>query len=256
MLASMVTAALMLLSAGEAADPPPTEVDAALRAIESAGADLHAFTAAVAYRKDDALLGSKEIRTGSMVYEATDAHPTRLAVGFDVRIVNRRRQEETKRIVFDGSWLVERDDAAKQFIKRQIVAPGDSADPMRLGGPFPLPIGQRRDEVLKRFAVVLLPGVPDTFVVPKPDDLHLVGLRLTPREGTVEAEDWSTIDLWYDGATWLPIGVVATERNGDTRRIRLTKLTRHESLPVAATALLSIDEPGEGWSVDVRPWTE
>ena len=255
MLAAMILAVITLLM-GEGSTPPAAEVDAALRSIEAAGTDLHAFTATIAYRKDDALLGSQELRTGNIVYEAREKQPTRLAVDFDVRIVNRRRRDESKRIIFDGSWLVECDEAAKQFIKRQIVAPGDAAEPMRLGGPFPLPIGQKRDDVLKRFVVVLLPGLPDTFVVPKPDDLNLVGLRLTPREGTVEAKDWSTIDLWYDGGTWLPIGVVAIERNKDARRVRLTNMTSHETLPEASKQLLSIDEPGEDWSVDVRPWIE
>ena len=256
MLAAMILAVMTLLATGEAVAPPPTEVDAALRAIEAAGDDLHAFTATVASRKDDALLGRKDIRTGSLVYEANEEQPRRFAVDFDVRIVNRRRSEESKRIIFDGSWLVERDDASKQFIKRQIVAPGDTADPMRLGGSFPLPIGQKRDDVLKRYSVELLPGVPDTFVVPKPDGMNLVGLRLTPREGTVKAKDWSAIDLWYDGTTWLPIGVIATKGNGDCRRIRLTNMKQHETLPEASKQLLSINEPGEGWSVDVRPWTE
>jgi hypothetical protein len=231
-------------------------VDAALQSIEDAGDDLQAFTAAVAYRKDDALLGSKELRVGTIVFDARDQKPTRLAVDFDTRIVNRRRRQESKRIIFDGSWLVECDDASKQFIKRQIVAPGDHADPMRLGGPFPLPIGQKRDEVLKRFTVTLISDAPDSFVVSKNDERSPIGLRLVPHEGTIEALDWTTIELWYDQATWWPIGVVATEINGDARRIRLTGMKAHEQLPEQPASLLSIEEPGEGWSVDVRPWVD
>jgi outer membrane lipoprotein-sorting protein len=90
--------------------------------------------------------------------------------------------------------------------------------------------------------------------VSKNDERSLVGLRLVPRAGTTEAKDWSTIDLWYDRGTWWPIGVLATETNGDARRIRLANLKAHEQLPEESALLLSIDEPGEGWSVDVRPW--
>lgn len=229
-------------------------VDAALESIEESGDDLQVFTATVAYRKDDALLGSKELRTGTIVFDSRDPNPTRLAVDFDTRIVNRRRRSESKRIIFDGSWLVECDDVSKQFIKRQIVAPGDHADPMRLGGPFPLPIGQKRVDVLERFTPTLIAEPPDSFVVSKNDERSTVGLRLVPRTGTAEAKDWSTIDLWYDRSTWWPIGVVATETNGDARRIRLGNLKIHEQLPEESALLLSIDEPGEGWSVDVRPW--
>lgn len=239
--------------------PPPvvlSPVDVALQSIEDAGDDLHAFTAAVAYRKDDALLGSKELRVGTIVFDARDQKSTRLAVDFDTRIVNGRRRKESKRIIFDGSWLVECDDASKQFIKRQIVAPCDHADPMRLGGPFPLPIGQKRDEVLKRFTVTLISDAPDSFVVSKNDERSLIGLRLVPHERTTEALDWATIELWYDQAKWWPIGVVATEINGDARRIRLTGMKVYEQLPEQSASLLSIEEPGEGWSVDVRPWVD
>jgi hypothetical protein len=232
------------------------QVDAALTAIEVAGAKLQAFTADVAYRKDDALLGGGELRTGDMVYERRDDGGARLAIRFEYRIDlgDMARRRETKRVVFDKGWLVESDESQRQFIKRQIVKPGDTADPMRLGGPFPLPIGQKRADVLRRFSVIECEGEPDSFAVMKGSSV--IGLHLVPLPDSAESKKWAYIDLWYDRETWLPVGVRAVEDNGDTRRIRLTALTPHETLSEAAASQLSIDPPEEGWSVDVQPWSE
>ncbi len=252
----LCTAAVILL--GNQSEQPISPVHEALDSIERAGEDLHAFTADVAYRKDDALLGGGELRTGSMVYDTNPEASPRLAVNFDYRIDlgSNERRAEHKQLIFDGGWLVERDEAARQFIKRQIVRPGDMADPMRLGGPFPLPIGQKREDVLRTFTVTKLDPPPDHFAVPKSEALKLIGLHLVPREGSEESEDWASIDLWYDLDKWLPIGVIATEVNGDQRRIRLTKAKLHDVLPEASESLLSIEVPSDGWSVDVQPWVE
>lgn len=254
----MLSAAAVMLMMAQFEPPHPSPVDAALESIERAGVGLHAMTATIAYRKDDALLGGGELRTGELVYDANPEGSPRLAIAFEYRIDlgSNERREERKQLVFDSGWIVERDEAAKQFIKRQIVRPGDTADPMRLGGPFPLPIGQKRADVISRFEVSMLEPPPDRFAVPKPDSMTLTGLHLVPRAGSAEAEDWASIDLWYDQSTWLPVGVIATEVNGDQRRIRLIKTLTHKSLPEASASMLSIETPDEGWSVDVQPWVE
>ncbi len=235
-------------------DGPTGPVVEALDHIERAGADLTSLTADVAYRKDDALLGGGELRTGTLVYASEDG--PRLAVRFEYRIDlgDMARRAETKRLVFDDGWLVESDEASRQFIKRQIVAPGDTADPMRLGGPFPLPIGQKRADVLRQFEASVLETPPDAFLSPVVGTRDVIGLHLIPRAGWNESKDWAHVNLWYDCATWLPVGVVAVETNGDTRRIRLASVERHDRVPEEAESLLSIKPPGEGWSVDVQPW--
>ncbi|MDP7030326.1 MAG: hypothetical protein QF733_08910 [Phycisphaerales bacterium] len=235
-------------------EPPADPVHDALSNIEQAGSSLGALTADVAYRKDDALIGGGELRTGRLVY-AADPGPS-LAVQFDYRIDlgDMARRGETKRLVFADGWLLEADQANRQFIKRQIVAPGDTADPMRLGGPFPLPIGQKRADVLRRFDVTVLDGPPDAFLASAATDREVIGLHLVPKPGVAEAEDWAHLNLWYDRTSWLPLGVLAVETNGDARRIRLSEVARHDEIPAASKAMLSMALPGEGWSVDVQPW--
>ncbi len=235
-------------------EPAVDPVADALGHIELAGTDLAALSADVAYRKDDALLGGGELRTGHLIYAAENG--PRLAVRFDYRIDlgDMARRAETKRLVFDGGWLVESDEANRQFIKRQIVAPGDTADPMRLGGPFPLPIGQKRADVLRRFETSMIDTPPDAFIAPVTAGRDVIGLHLVPRAELNESKDWAHLNLWYDRDSWLPVGVVAVETNGDTRRIRLGSVRRHEQVPPEAETLLSIEPRGVGWSVDVHPW--
>jgi len=54
------------------------------------------------------------------------------------------------------------------FQKRQVVAPGESFDPLSIDGPFPLPLGQKRETVLARFDVKLIEddgeGMEEQFI--------------------------------------------------------------------------------------------
>ncbi len=235
------------------ADPQDGRADTALRQIETAGEGLHCLTGSVAYRKDDALLGSRDIRTGTVQYERTEGTPS-LSVEFTSRVVNRRRRAELKRVIYSDGWLIESDATNRQFIKRQLARPDEAPDPMRLGGPFPMPLGQKRSDVYKRFNVTIIDGPADPFVVPKETDTPIMGLHLVPKETVPESQEWSSIDIWYDCDSWMPIGVVATETNGDCRRIRLSDVQINPTLTASQRAAMSVSEPSEeGWSVDVRP---
>jgi len=258
----MLTTALLslLLVSGDPCTGPdaPTApvvnpaVDTALLNIEAKG-DPSTFTADIAYRKDEALLGRSEIRIGRVVFEQPEGKQSVLGIGFDTRVLGSRREAERKRIIFENGWLIEIDEARQLTIKRQLVHDGESMDPMRLGGPFPLPVGQKRDDVLLRFAVTL--GSTPTHPMFKsiagtPD---LVALHLVPRINTPEADTWTSIDLWYDPATWLPVAVEARETNDDVRRIRLTNATRDIPLKRLDRGVLFSDSPMDDWTVDVRP---
>jgi hypothetical protein len=236
--------------------PPLPDVDRCvnrvLQLVEASGADLKSFTGDIAYRKDEALLNRTEIRTGTVVYEQNKDGKRRLGIRFDTRVLGNRREQERKRLIFDDGWFIEIDEARQLTIKRQLVRSGDTMDPLRLGGPFPLPVGQSKSDVLRRFSVEPAPP-PDHAMFRGLLEQPLEGLQLTPRAGTKEAKDWSRIDVWYDPATWLPLAVQATETNGDVRRIRLTKTTRNVPLTRLQQGNLVSDSPIDDWTIDVRP---
>lgn len=248
----------MMLMAGsllfaDPAIPAPVldpQAEAALASIEKAATSHSAFSASVAYESKDNLLGEGSLRTGSLVYEKSTCKPMKLAVLFQFRMELVGDSEDAfeyfdqEAYIIDGSRFIERDDDEKLIITRTLDGPAD----MQLGGRFPLPIGQKQDDVNARFIVSML-DAPQTDSSSKAHSRKPVGLRLVPKPGTPEAEDWSSFELWYDTSNWLPFDVKAIKANGDERRIRLTDLKTYKSLPEKHLAVFSLDPPGDGWVV-------
>jgi hypothetical protein len=191
--------------------------------LEKNAKDLNAFTAKVMYEKEDALLGRKELRTGDLIYRVDPQSKEKsFAIFFDATIVNNRKRQETRRYIFNGRWLAEIDDKEKQFIKREIVPPGKQLDPLKLGeGPFPLPIGQPKAEVLARYRCDCSGASQQGLL----KDLQNVdGLLLVPKPGTQEAKDFIKVELFYDRQLLLPVGIHLVDGNGDQKTIKMTDM--------------------------------
>ena len=230
----------------------PDPVDELLEKLERAADDLRDFSANIRYDKWDAVLERTEIRTGKVIYQVDQADGSkRFAILLERLIVGNRARNQRKHYIFDGSWLVEIDHDAKVFIKRQIVAPDKQFDPLKLGeGPFPLPIGQPKDEVLARFDVQRI-DAPKEGLLKNLSDVY--GLRLTPKPNTPEAEDFQRVDLFYDRQTLLPTGINVLEVNGDHKTVRLRNLRRNQGVDEDKLSIKTPD-PKQGWHIDVRPW--
>lgn len=235
----------------EKADPAHELLDR----LETAAADLESFTAEIIYENWDDLLGRREIRQGKIIYQIDpDTDAKNFAILFESLTVNQRRQTRLRHFVFRDRWLAEIDHEAKQFIKRELVPPGRQLDPLKLGeGPVPLPIGQPKDEVLKRFKATLIDPPDDELALLRGLD-EVDGLRLIPREGSPEARDYQRIDLYYDRATSLPVGINVIEANSNRKTVRLRNMQRNPELTDEQVEQLSIDEPDpREWSIDIRP---
>lgn len=235
----------------------PDPADDLLTRLEASAATLRGFTAKIDYRTEDMLLGRREIRRGELVYDADPATGAkRFALLFDEIIRGQRRETRLRHYVFDGQWLAEIDHEAKQFVKTQIVPPGRTLDPLKLGeGPFPLPVGQPVAEVKARFGVAPLAPPSEGPLASLTESYELEGLRLVPREGTDEAEEIARVDLFYDSATLLPVGIELREHNGDVKIVRLTEVARDPELTDEQKSMLRIAEPDpREWAVTVQPW--
>ena len=236
--------------------PPPGTQDKLtagdlLLLLERSADDLRDFEADLTYYKWDALLEQRQIRTGHLIYQVRPADGSkRFAIIFERLFVGARARDHRKHFIFAGGWLVEVDHEMKQFIKRQIVPPGRHFDPLKLGeGPFPLPIGHPRDEVLARFEVALA-EVPADGLLSKLSGVY--GIVLTPKPGTREAKDLARAELFYDRETLLPRGINVVETNDDTKTVLLRDLKRN--LGVDERKLdTSVPDPKE-WQIDIRPW--
>ncbi|MFG0331346.1 MAG: outer membrane lipoprotein carrier protein LolA [Phycisphaerales bacterium] len=233
------------------AEPTPaatTSIDSAealLEALERSESDLRDLRGLVRYTTEQGLLGNVQVRTGDLFYRVDPAGETRqFAIHFKELRVDEKIESSSKDYVFDGRWLVERLNDEKQFFKREVVAPGDSFDALSLDGPFPLPIGQRKDEILKRF---------DARLLPPESSGRLAGhhhLELTPRDVTNELEDLEQVDLWYDSTTLLPLRAVVVEKSGDISTVDLADLRRDTGVDQSMFATESPDV-GSGWRIEV-----
>ncbi len=236
----------------------PAEVIDLLDRLEKSNDDLAALTADVQYEKEDALLGRKELRTGNLIYQQSPAagdsksREKSFAVLFENTIIANVKREDSKHYIFKQRWLVEIDFKNKQFIKREIVPPGSQLDPLKLGeGPIPLPIGQKKEDVLKRFDVTNL-TIPEKGLLSQLKDVE--GLLLIPKPGVKESKDYSRIEVFFDKATLLPIGVNQFETNGDRKTVRLQNFKRNPTLTDAQLKRLDITEPDpREWHIDVQP---
>lgn len=234
--------------------------DAMLSALEKAGDNIRSLRANVIYDRVDAVSENRERRTGQIVLtqDSQKLKSRTLAIMFDQFIdASGHASPQTQRFVFQGGWLYEFDDARHQLIARELVAPGEQLDPLRIGeGPVPIPIGQKKDEVLRRFEVQLAP-LPEQPLLKR--FVNIQGLVMRPKLNAGVDPDLAEIDVWYDLGTLMPVAVAATTKGGDQKILLLTKLELNKELDASAKALLATDPPmttdkDTAWRRDVRPY--
>lgn len=245
----------------EQPDPPPEAaadaetVDVLLDRLQRSADGLHDLSADVTYHKWDAVLERRETRVGEILYESGTGGK-RFAILLNRLIVQTRARNQRKEYVFDGSWLIEIDHDSKMFIKRQIVAPDRQFDPLKLGeGPFPLPIGQPKDEVLARFEVSRIDHADNESLQKRLNGQEFYGLRLVPRDQAPQPDDFTAVELFYDRDSLLLLGVHAVEANGDTKTVILRNVAANQGIDPGKLNVVEPD-PRDGWRIDVQPWRE
>ena len=226
-------------------------IESILDAAEAAGARLDAMACTVIIEKRDALTDEVERRRGRLVLQGSAGPARRIALRIDQFIDGTGRASEDRRLfLYRDGWLIERDDARKQQIERQLVADGASMDPLQPGeGPLALPVGARRSEVLANYIVTstTLPESPLWKDLPASDVLCLV-----PRPSTPAARDAKQLIVAWDRATSLPIAVVRDSTEGD-RTIARLRAVEVGPLNDADRTLVELPAPPQGWTVDRRP---
>lgn len=230
------------------ADPDATpQVVQWLDKLEARGREIRNLQANLVYRKVNTLLLDEQIRTGALLYvAATPEEPARFAIDFTSLIVNDTVKPDQTTWIFDGQWLVEKQPAQKLFIKRQVVAPGKRLDPLAVDGPFPLPLGQKRDDVLRRFHVELAPT----------DKAGLVHLKLTPRNQN--ESQFRGVDMWIDRESLLPVEVTTLDESENQTRVQISKPRVNELAPedVGKRFDTTSPAPGSGWRVETTTFED
>ena len=234
--------------------PHFVDADALLTAVERTSDLLRDFRANITLETTDDVTGDTERRLGQLVFVQEEGKPAtrRFAVVFEKFIDGSGRMDERPvRYIYADGWLTEADFKQRTLVRRQLARAGEQYDPLKPGeGPVPLPIGQRRADVLARFDASLATAPNSTILLKSARPM--IGVRLKPKPGMAD-RDLVEASVWYDAQSLVPVGVEAQRKSGRTV-VSLRDATMNGGIDDAQRALLSLAEKvTSGWRVDERP---
>ena len=184
----VISVGVLLASAASAASPEAVAVLERMEArhIKSLEADLrweHWYTVD--------LPDEREIKEGEIWYgSAPGDELPKFKVSLKKRIIAGRASKLDEEHLFDGYWYVEKTPVSKMVTRREVRRKGDPGNPFRLGeGPFPVPFGQKKADVLRQFEVTLAEPTKD-------DPTNTDHLVCKPRQTSNLADLYAQVDFW------------------------------------------------------------
>jgi len=190
-----------------------------------------------------------DIKLGEIWYKQ-EKPVAKFLVHLKEKIVGNRKRELDEKHMFDGYWYVELQARTKIITRREIRRPGGPGNPFKIGeGPFPLPFGQKKADILREFEVTRVPRRSND----PPATDHL---KLAPRPGTHTGETYKVLDFWVanQGAhAGLPIKVRTAKKDG-TGEVNSYITITFEDIQLNtgfAGAIFKIEKP-RGYEEDVE----
>jgi outer membrane lipoprotein-sorting protein len=241
----------------EAASPanapaaPGTSVDEILDALDRQGDQMKDFTADVALTETDDLTKESSTRAGKVKFQRLPDDDARIRVIFETKKSGDGPAKPEKiEYLLEKGWLTERNYRRKDNVRRQVLKPGEKINLLKLGeGPFPLPIGQAKEDVKQMFEVEIIPPAAD-------DPAGTIHGRLTPKPKTQFERKFKSIDVWVDPEAQMPRRIQTLDRSGST--IQTTDLEN-----VKANSGLTDDDfrleevkARDGWKLRDEPYEE
>ena len=230
--------------AGEVASSGDAKVDGILDRLEVKGQAIKGLQCKLVYKYVTVdPVEDEQVKEGELLFARADPNSRFLIVFKKLRAAGIER-DTAEYYSFDGRWLTERNDKAKTIKKTEIARSGERTDPFKIGkGPFPLPFGQKRDDILKNFRVELA-----DFTLGDPrntDHLHCI-----PNTNTELADKYSRVEIYVDRTLELPVRIV-TENIKDGNRIEVD-FKDVDGGAAPAGSRFTIDEPKDFY-VEVNP---
>ncbi len=239
-----------------------------LKALEDADRGMRSLTADIVYDKTIATVDARETRSGKLFFRS-QGQDRRFAIEFYTFVRSDGTVDDAPRsYVFDGQWLLDKNTREKRFTKKQVVPPGEKFDPLRIGeGPFPIPIGQKRDDILARYTAELLPAEEGVAEKQLPLVKGSYQLRLVPRADRPDLDKFEEIRLWYradpkkEDGRLLPRMARTVARSpepgeeGDVSVVRLINVKLNEAIsPIVLDT--STPPASEGWDGTVMDFRQ
>ncbi|HEY1921789.1 MAG TPA: hypothetical protein VGG44_03405 [Tepidisphaeraceae bacterium] len=189
---------LAVASTQPAALSSHSSVDEILDALDARGRSLQDFSATVRLTDSDNSTGDSTVNIGTVILQRKGNDDARIRVTFTKKQLGNKIFDVQHEYTLDNGLLVERDYQSKHETTQQILKPGQKLDLFKLGqGPFPLPLGQKKEDVLQLFGVQKIDPAKD-------DPPGTVHLQLTPKQGTPFAKQFKTIEIWVETASNMP----------------------------------------------------
>jgi hypothetical protein len=245
-------ASILLPAALRADSPLPADasVDSVLDALDQRGKTIKEFTAKLSDSSGDPDIGNETTHTGTIWFQRSGDGQTRVHILFDKLIIGHVIEAQKHEYLLDGEWLIDRNYDAKPPIetKRQVLKPGEKTDLLKLGaGPFPLPIGQAKADVLRLFDVTKTDPAKDD----PPQTIHL---QLIPKAKTDMAQRFQSIDIWIDRTTHMPVVIDAVSAGGgEDHRIEFKDLVVDPKPPLTDKNF-TLPEIDSTWNTKTEPY--
>ena len=219
------------------------DVDRILRRTEKAGDEVRRLMADFEYHYFKRLIRAEEWLSGNMVFQQPS--------NFLIRFVDGEKQT----FRFNGRMFVE--DRPLQMQRNVYRLRADDEPPVDSIAinrtPFPLPFGQKRDDVLKNFEVEYRglealeawrrPDKPQQKV----DERKYERLVLIPRKESPLSKDYTRLDFWIDGETGLPKQIRTQDESKAVLTVRFGPLSLNDNVKVDAGDFNEPGMPGGGW---------
>jgi hypothetical protein len=190
---------------------PASDLDSILDALNARGKDLTDFTCDVSLHTIDERTGQDTAQIGTVVFQNRPGGDSRIKVEFDKKqtdVGNGHPVKQKQRLdyLLDHGWLTDRDYQKKLEVKRQVLKADQKMNLLKLGeGPFPLPIGQDKEDVKKQFKVSKAEPAAD-------DPKGTVHITLVPKAGSQLERRFKQIDVFVDTATNMPARIDTVEK--------------------------------------------
>jgi outer membrane lipoprotein-sorting protein len=220
--------------AAVAADP---KVDAILDRLEKEGKDIKDLTANVNQELYQIIPDDRQTKRGVVRYRAArNGQDPKFMIYFDTLIHDDLKLNQKEWFCFDGKWFREIREQTKGAIDREVVADGEKFDAFKLGeGPFPLPFGQKKSEILKEFDVTLAARAKDDPA----DTDHLV---MVPKKNGKFVKKYKKLEFWVERKDSLPVRVVSHDTHSNIITANFSEIKINTGI---ADRELWIDVPGD-----------
>lgn len=198
----------LCLAVQNAPTPRPVDpaVDRILTASQKRSDGLKDIRCDVIFTDEDRINRATNKKSGHILLAVTKPN-ARFMVHFDKTDLDGVRGKQ-EWYLFDGLWFFQAIERLEQVTRQLIAGSGQEIDLFDIEkAPFPMPFGQKKENILKNFDVTLAtPSGNDP-----PDTDHLI---CNPKPTSKLAKRYDQLDLYVHRTLNLPKKIVVTKNNG------------------------------------------